>query len=147
MLTLTLNHNVSPRAGVSSVTRWGRAKEPWDKPGAHAADDGDLAAAEGWCSFSKNIATMVHKMVSCIWYFTIVIIINAYFNFSFQINLEATLEERQQKLLKRENSIQLIYAELQKSLEIIKKLQKRVKEEHMTVGMINQILHTQMPMG
>uniref|UniRef100_A0A0N7ZCC4 Spindle assembly abnormal protein 6 N-terminal domain-containing protein n=1 Tax=Scylla olivacea TaxID=85551 RepID=A0A0N7ZCC4_SCYOL len=45
--------------------------------------------------------------------------------------LEATLEERRQKLLKRENSIQLIYAELQKSLEIIKKLQKRVKEEHM----------------
>lgn len=50
-----------------------------------------------------------------------------------QITLEATLEERQQKLLKRENSIQLVYAELQKSLEIIKKLQKRVKEEHMTV--------------
>ncbi|XP_045118725.1 spindle assembly abnormal protein 6 homolog [Portunus trituberculatus] len=45
--------------------------------------------------------------------------------------LEVTLEERRQKLLKRENSIQLIYTELQKSLEIIKKLQKRVKEEHM----------------
>nr|XP_053634142.1 spindle assembly abnormal protein 6 homolog isoform X3 [Cherax quadricarinatus] len=47
-------------------------------------------------------------------------------------NLEEGLEERRQKLLKRENSIQLLYAELQKSLDVIKKLQKRVKEEHMT---------------
>lgn len=59
------------------------------------------------------------------------------FTFLCQVNLEATLEERRQKLLKRENSIQLIYAELQKSLEIIKKLQKRVKEEHMTVRIHN----------
>nr|XP_045615406.1 spindle assembly abnormal protein 6 homolog isoform X2 [Procambarus clarkii] len=47
-------------------------------------------------------------------------------------SLEETVEERRQKLIKRENSIQLLYAELQKSLDVIKKLQKRVKEEHMT---------------
>ncbi|XP_068220599.1 spindle assembly abnormal protein 6 homolog [Palaemon carinicauda] len=45
--------------------------------------------------------------------------------------LEESLEERKQKVAKRENSIQLIYAELQKSLDIIKKLQKRLRDEHM----------------
>lgn len=48
-----------------------------------------------------------------------------------KLTLEETLEERKQKVAKRENSIQMIYAELQKSLDVIKKLQKRLRDEHM----------------
>ena len=53
-----------------------------------------------------------------------------------QQSLEALLEERTQKLAKRERSIQMLFADWQKSLDVIKKLDKKVKEERITVIVI-----------
>ncbi|XP_076046409.1 spindle assembly abnormal protein 6 homolog [Oratosquilla oratoria] len=45
--------------------------------------------------------------------------------------LEESLEEKRVKLEKRETSIQMLYTDFQKSCEIIKKLQKNLKEQNM----------------